>query len=537
MNIANTPLPPNCPSPPSHLTPWPTSVELGAFNQWIASLGPRFTATDPHRCLLYQIRQTLAPLVASGNLSEERIPARDSTAAKTFTNWLAMSSATSPSLALGASPAKPAAGYMPYTGLTDAAGVTAPLVVEKPGFLKELIPLLNLLFPFKFKPRHRGKIVAVCVPSVKFPKWFLKYLSRNSRSDFSHWAPYRRTIVLELLAPCPNKAADAGVRGLVLVLDMSPSHAEKQYLPFSRPVPQPVGQGVPGIHVDCTELDDLEAHAASGGDATIVLRGAVEPEATSEHLLYTLPGALAADPTRDEIVLVQTHTDGPSAIEENGVMALIALAHRFAAMPIADRRRTLKFLFATGHFVKEIEGAKDVIQANNPPWLQRTKVSVAIEHLGTKEWVDDCEDGYRVRTTAQAASQRDEPALLFVTGGEHPLEKLAHSVLPKARRIVLPSRDRMLRLKRKFFGEGQYVACTGVPTVGYLPNPNYMFSYADPGGAMQRGHLEKLDPARMKTELDAFWDLTHTLVTDALGTWQTVTPDVAACQDPETVCD
>jgi hypothetical protein len=488
---------------------------------------------------LNSIRQAFAPLVEAGVLEEERVPARDSTLHKTFTNW----EATSQSLILVKRPPArtptpiPTAGYMPYTGFTGPSGITAPLVFEEPGRLKKILPILNLLFPFKFKPEHRGKIVAVWIPSVQLPKWFLKYLSRNSRSDFRDWTPYRRTITLEFLTPCPNKAADAGVVGIVAVLDMSPQHAEKQYLPFSRPVPLPVGRGVPGIHVDCAQRAAIKAHADDRGEATIVLQGTVDTEASSEHLLYTLPGAHVDEKTEDEIILVQTHTDGPSAIEENGVMALIALAHRFATLPRSARLRSLKFLFATGHFVKEIEGAKDVIQNNDPPWLVGVKASVAIEHLGTKEWVDDREDGYHVRASADASRQRDEPALLFVTGGRHPLEKLAHECLPHARIIVLPSRCRMMLLKRKFFGEGQYVACTGVPTVGYLPNPDYMFSYADPGGPTRRGHFEKLDPARMETELNAFWKLTCALVTDELSNWRSVTPDIRYCRDPETSCD
>ena len=512
-----------CPAPPSSLDPWPTQNELSDFNQWMANLGPRFAGTPPHDCLVDQIKAVLNPLVMTGKLVRDPIPAR------TFEKW----EASAPSLTLSGGQSIPVSGYMPFCGLTSAVGVTAPLMFEKPGFLARLCPLFSLS-PFKFKPRHQGKIVAVWIPAVAFPKWFLKFLSRNSISDFSNWAPYRRTITLELQAPCLNKAQQAGVAGVVAVLDMSADHAEKQYLPFSRPVLSPLGQGVPGVHVDCGQKQALKAHAQANGTATLVLPGAVDPGASSEHLLYTLPGANTGTAT-EEIILVQTHTDGPSAIEENGVMALIALIHHFAAIAPQQRPRTLKFLFATGHFVKEIEGAKDLIWQNPPPWLARTKASIAIEHLGTKEWIDDCDNGYRARLDPTATA-RDEPVLVFVTGGRHPLEALAANHLPAARRIVMPARRRMLTLKRKFFGEGQYVSCTGIPTLGYVPNPNYMFSYADPGGAAQRGHFEKLDAARMLTELNAFRNLIDELVTDPLSGWPPVTPDATKCKDPKSPC-
>lgn len=520
-----TPPPPPaliCPAPPTSFTSWPTESDLGAYNLWMANLGPRFAGTATHQCLVEQIQQALAPLVLGGDLTEEKIT-------RTFTGW----QAEQPTLELDSGQAVQTAGYMPYSGLAPT-GVSAPLIFERPGFLRRLIPLLNLLSPFEFKPKHSGKIVAVWIPSVKIPKWLLKYLSRNSLSDFSKWAPYRRTITLELQAPCLNKARAAGVVGVIGILDMSQEHAERQYLPFARPVDQPVGQGVPGIYVDRDRKEVLKSHA--GGSAKIVLQGNVDAAATTDHLIYTLPGAHAND-SEEEIVLVQTHTDGPSAVEENGIMALLALIHHYAGQDPAQRPRTLKFLFASGHFVKEIEGAKDLIWESPPAWLPKTKATVAIEHLGTKEWIDDKQNGYRVRTDSMGVP-RQEPALVFVKGGEHPLETLVATHLPPSRRIVIPSRRRLEKVfNRKFFGEGQYVACTGIPTIGYVPNPNYMFSSADPGGPSQRGHVEKLDPARMLSELDAFRGLLDVLVTDPLSGWPPVEPEVGDCVEPESPCD
>lgn len=523
-------IPPGCPPAPSTLDTWPSAEELGEFNRWMAGLGPRLTASGAHECLLAEIERALDPVVTPDG------PLEKIDCLTKFTNWRAETWG----LALDGGESFEAAGYMPFSGLTPPDGVTAELVFEEPGYWKRAIPLLNLLGPSKFKKKkHEGKIVAVSIPTVKFPKWLLKFVSRNRRSDFGGWAPYRRTIALERQLPCLDQAKEAGVQGVIAVLDMSAAHAGKQYLPFSRKVPQTVGEGVPGIHVDWRWKGRLKDHVTRPDgqrNVTVTLTGAVTENDSSRHLIYELPGA-RAEQSDDEVILLQTHTDGPSAAEENGVMALIALVHHFAGMPQDQRRRTLVFLFATGHFVKAIEGAKDLIWEAPPEWLARTKAAVAIEHLGTKEWIDSCEDGYRPRVDP-GGEPRDEPALVFVTGGKHPLERLAADHLPAARRMVIPARWRLgWTLGRRFFGEGQYVACTGVPTVGYVPNPDYMFSFADPGAPTRRGHFEKLDPQRMLDELEAFRDLTQELMIEPLADWPDVMPDPKRCKEPEDPCE
>jgi hypothetical protein len=511
--------------------PWPDAARLEAFNRWMAGLGPRFTGTPAHDCLLHQIRQALAPLVPNV-LEEQLIPRR-------FTNW----EATTWTVDVGGG-AVPAAGYMPFSGLTGPGGVSGEVVFERPGFFRRLLPFLSLLGPIEMKDRHEDKIVAVWIPSVAFPKCLLKYLSRGRHTDLGNWFPYRRTIALENQAPCPNRAAlvgkdGRGAKGIIAILDMPPEEAEKQYLPFSRPVG---AEPVPAVHVDRSFRSVLKELARDGTQAKITLDGNTGCDET-HHLVYTLPGR-DADTEDDSIILIQTHTDGPSAVEENGVMALIALAHRFAALPIEERAFTLKLLFATGHFVKEIEGAADVVHRGCAPWLARTRASVAIEHLGTKEWVEDPAGTCAVRQSGGA--QLDEPALLFVTQGKngsaHPLERHAWATLPSDRLVTMPSRRRMkARLKRRFFGEGQYIACAGIPTVGYVPNPNYIFSFADPGGPLLQGHVEKLDAQRMEEELDGFWKLTSDLVADRIADWPSSSFDPGACSDPkkvpETVCD
>ena len=511
-------------SPPA-LDSWPSSQDLSDFNQWMACLGSRFAGTQEHKDLLDQIDKSLETLVMSGVLTREAVPVE-------FTNWEpgAMSLTLSPSTSI------PVAGYMPFSGSTTSEPnkeITAKLFYQEPSYFKRKWSLLNLFSPLKVKNKHADKIVAFWVPSAEIPKWLLKYTAWNRHSDFSEWAPYRRPITLENQAPCLNHAREKGIKGVVLILDMSPPHAEDQYLPFTRHAEPAVG-GIPGIHVDREQRQKLKQHAENNCDATLKLESQFISNTTSDHLVFTLPGAISVD--QEEIVLVQTHTDGPGAVEENGVMALLALIHRFAEMPKEERRRTLVFLFATGHFVQQLEGAKSLLWENPPDWFKKKiKAAVAIEHLGSVEW-EDVAGGYRARTD-QCAKELPEPPLLFVPKKRHPLAEMAANHLPAARTIVIPARGRTKTFfGRKVFGEGQYVACAGVPTVGWVPNPDYMFSSASPGGPTMPGHFEKLDPARMLRELEAFRGLVWKLVTDPLPSWPAVTPDAERCREAKNKC-
>lgn len=488
----------------------------------MACLGPRLAGTRQHEDLLAEIDRSLQTLVTTGVLIRKAHPVR-------FTNW----SVGAVSLELEGNQTIPVAGVMPFSGSTTGlpnGQVTAELHYQEPGYWKRRWPLLNLLRPLKIREAHKDRIVAFWVPSVEIPEWLLKVAAWKGRSDFSQWAAYRRPITLENQAPCLNKARAKGVKGVILVLDMSSPHAKGQYLPFTRHREPPVG-GVPGIHVDRQQRDKLKEHAEHHGHATLKLEGHFNESATSDHLVFILPGAVSG--AEEEVVLVQTHTDGPGAVEENGVMALLALIHRFAAVPREERLRTLVFLFATGHFVAELEGARSLLWKKPPDWFEKTWVAVAIEHLGSKEWVDG-DGGYGPRRDGH---ELDEPALLFVPKKKHPLAELAAQHLPANRTVAIPARGRAkILFGRKVFGEGQYVACAGIPTVGWVPNPDYMFSSASPGGPTQPGHFEKLDPARMLRELEGFRGLIWKLVTDPLPGWPAVTPDVKRCKNAKGRC-
>ena len=106
------------------------------------------------------------------------------------------------------------------------------------------------------------------------------------------------------------------------------------------------------------------------------------PDTPTDTLIATLPGAT------DEVVIVNTHTDGPNATEENGALGILALAQYFAKLPKSERRRTLVFPLTTGHFAGPwVPSIRGVIE-KHPDLIKRAVAAITVEHLGCREWLD-----------------------------------------------------------------------------------------------------------------------------------------------------
>src|SRR5439155_22306563 len=58
-----------------------------------------------------------------------------------------------------------------------------------------------------------------------------------------------------------------------------------------------------------------------------------------------------------------------------------------------------------------------------------------------------------------------------------------------------------------FFGEGSPLHSAGVPTIGFVPGPNYLLSFADDQ------HIEKVDTSFLYKQIEWTADLLHTLDT------------------------
>jgi hypothetical protein len=200
-------------------------------------------------------------------------------------------------------------------------------------------------------------------------------------------------------------AKNAGVLGVVIAWTGLPDdEVINQYNPFTTSypaasgLPAPGDPGCPAVWVSDAAGTELAALAAGGqATATLVLTADITTGAATE----TVWGWLKGSGNTGEHIIINTHTDGPNAVEENGGLGLLALARNLAALPA--RNRDVYFALVTGHFQlpqfsrtmvnlahPEVgQGAVSTWMAGHPDIWQAAVLGVTVEHLGATMWTDD----------------------------------------------------------------------------------------------------------------------------------------------------
>jgi hypothetical protein len=226
----------------------------------------------------------------------------------------------------------------------------------------------------------------------------------------------------------------------------------------------------------------LRQLAEGSSEATLVLEADITPDSPTDTIVGILPGA-----SSEEVIIVNTHTDGPNATEENGGLALIALAKYLAKIPQAERKRTFVFVLATGHFASAYVPSIRGFIRNHPDLVKKAVAALTIEHLGCNEWLDD---GVKYKATGQS-----EIALaISPLKGTAQVMKDALEGSNAGRTAVVKSASP----EGRFFGEGNALWGAGIPTIGYIPLPNYLL--AGPAN----GCIEKLNAELLHRQVQVF---------------------------------
>jgi hypothetical protein len=437
----------------------PSQKEVWDWQVWMAKLGPKYTGNKAHT--------TFVEFLAT-HLQEHGLDvAREH---YTLPRWDARRWEITVTPGSGKSFKAPVTSYFPYSGQTPAAGATGELVYAGHS------PSLNLsglqgkiaLVDFSTNVRKFGEMYkpwGIYPADAQFPAEFRP--ARGGVNDLTQFA----------------KAGAVGV--IIAWTDVSDANAADQYTPFSRPP-----QGVPGLYVGRETGTKLKALAGSGAKATVVLEADIFPDTPTDTLMATLPGT-----TPDEVIIVNTHTDGPNATEENGGLGILALAKYFSKLPKSDRRRTIVFPLTSGHFAGPwVPSMRGIIQ-KYPDLIKKAVAALTVEHLGCKEWVDDASMHYKPTGQNEWAVAITETA----STGNILVEALEGSG-DRRTAVVNPVHGGWL-------GEGGGLARAGVPTIGYIPQPNYLL--AGPAN----GCIEKLSPERLHAEIEVFAKVIHKMDT------------------------
>jgi len=433
----------------------PSQKEVWDWQVWMAKLGPKYTGNRAHTEF---VEFLAARLKECGlDVTRERY---------TFPRWEARRCEITISPSGANAFRAPVTSYFPYSGQTPPEGVTGELIYagHNPSFVLDNLKGKIALIEFSTNVRKFGEMYrpwGIYPASARFPEELRP--ARGAVNDLT-------------------KFQKAGALGVILAwTDVSDANAADQYTPFSRPP-----QGVPGLYVGRETGAKLKDLARNGAKATLVLEAEAFPDSPTDTLLATLPGM-----NSNEVILLNTHTDGPNATEENGGLGILALAKYFSRLAQSERKRTIVCALTTGHFAAPwVPSMRGIIQ-KYPEMIKKAVAALTVEHLGCKEWVDDGSFHYKPtgeNEWAVAIRERPAPGKILVDALEGSGDRKTAVVNP---------------VHGGWLGEGSGLARAGVPTIGYIPQPNYLL--AGPAN----GCIEKLSPQRLHAEIEVFAKAIH----------------------------
>ena len=416
--------------------------QLESWHRELDTMGIRATGAEAHERYIDQLRERLAEAGVS-ELHFEPVPIDRWTTA----SW---------SLKIPEGPdAGPVgtASYIPYSGSTPPGGVTGELVAVDPTTPPEPGSL-------------RGKIAMFGVPRAPISYSIMELVahdvfdpSRVIEPEALYDRPW--TGVASLIAFLDALGA-SGATGAVGVIDLPPASAYGSYFPYDGKI-----RRVPGVFVDAPSGHRLKALAASGTVARLTLPAVVE-RVTSRNLVGVIPGR------SDEIVILNSHTDGTNAIEDNGPNAIVAMCQYLTRLDRRHLPRTVMVVLTTGHFCGGV-GQVSFVEAHRDTALRRTACAICLEHFGALEWRDDGEG--RMELTG-----RPELGVVFVP---------ENSAMVEASRRALRLADAAPAMVLRPFvadaespngygwpGEGTQLWTKGhIPTANYITGPTYLLNW------------------------------------------------------------
>jgi hypothetical protein len=283
------------------------------------------------------------------------------------------------------------------SGSTPAEGITAPMLYYDPAH-----PPAD--------SEMTGKIVVFDTQKQPAPPYNDNFLDNYTPTDYEWRSPGKWP---ELFTPPAwtettsyhgrwvwsqlNRNAAAGIKGraagLVIVYDLSPGMA---FGLAQRSVYTENGRaGLGATYINCPTLTLDRVHGAkvladakAGKMATLTLRARFQRD-TGKAIIAYLPGRNYGTP-QDEHVLLATHTDAMSLIEENGGIGMLGIMSYFNRLPKSERPRTLIFYFDCRHFMPGAEASWPQYDyyTIHPERLKTIVATVGMEHMGGRQTVE-----------------------------------------------------------------------------------------------------------------------------------------------------
>ena len=294
-------------------------------------------------------------------------------------------------------PVSVVASYGMTSGFTPPEGITAPMLfydAANPPAAAEIA----------------GKILVFQTATHPSPPYSEAFLDNFTLTDYEwrspgKWGP--------LFVPPPasvtssyhsrwvwsqlNGFAAIGIKGnaagIVVVYDLSPGAAfglaqRSVYTPNGK-----AGLGAKYINCPTLTLDRVNGakvlkDAKAGKAATLTLIARFQRDVGKAIIAY-LPGRNYGSP-QDEQVLLATHTDAMSLIEENGGLGMLGITSYFNRLPRSQRPRTLVFYFDCRHFMPGGEAGWPQFDyyTIHPERLKPIVATLGMEHMGGRQTIE-----------------------------------------------------------------------------------------------------------------------------------------------------
>ena len=494
-------------------TGMPSLPEVWSWEQQLVGFGTRYTGSSGHVAYVDWLAEQLSA-IPGFSMQTDRL---------TFNRWLARDFALTVSVpaTVGRSGAIPLTYYYPYSGQTTADGVTGDLVDL--GVYPPATPASGLTEAF-WAPARGGIALVRAAPSVfsldagqtAIGGYEPGKTSAEAAVDYTAYAaalPHPLWQGIFDQVPLLD-ARNAGVLGVVVTWTGLPDdEVINQYNPFltgypaASGLPAPGDPGCPAVWVGDSTGTELSGLAASGqASATLVLTADITVGAATE----TVWGSLKGSGNTGQNIIINTHTDGPNATEENGGLGLIALARHLAGLP--SRNHDMYFALVTGHFqlpqfggeILDLAhpevgyGAISKWMLDHPDIYQAATLGVTVEHLGATMWTNDPATGQYVPTGGfewgtTYTMQRDILSLVNAEQDAYLAALAAVNASGWPDYPVATVRPGTIPL---YVGEGSSLYAAGLGTVSLCPAPTYLLQAGD-AQQPQLLDLDKLDQRLM----------------------------------------
>lgn len=208
-----------------------------------------------------------------------------------------------------------------------------------------------------------------------------------------------------------NAFAAIGIRGrataMVVVYDLSPGAAFGLAQRSVYTTDGKAGLGAEYVNCPTLTLDRVNGakvltDAKEGKTATLTLKARFQRD-TGKAIIAYLPGKDYGTP-QDEQVLLATHTDAMSLIEENGGLGMLGILSYFHHLPQAGRPRTLVFYFDCRHFMPGGEGNWPQFDyyTMHPEKLKSIVATLGMEHMGGRQTIESGPGGNEYSYSSEA---------------------------------------------------------------------------------------------------------------------------------------